>query len=113
VLQGPPTVNTLPEDQSGRTPWAIWEFCCPPSFSLQFNEVVPWIVAKEAQCCVRLPIPCDYGDVVVNWQALINIYIYIYIYIYIFKLFISNHNYFIFYKLIYCDSIYDLKRLIQ
>jgi hypothetical protein len=31
----------------------------------------------------------------------------------IFKLFISNQNYFRFYKLICCDSIYNLKRLIQ
>jgi hypothetical protein len=30
-----------------------------------------------------------------------------------FKRFISNQNYFRFYKLICCDSIYDLKRLIQ
>jgi hypothetical protein len=30
-----------------------------------------------------------------------------------FKLFIRNQNYFRFYKLICCDSIYDLKRLIQ
>jgi hypothetical protein len=30
-----------------------------------------------------------------------------------FKLFISNQNYIRFYKLICCDSIYDLKRLIQ